>query len=317
VWTYVLRRLLLSGFLVFMVATFLFFSIHLLPGDPALLILGGDSAQATPEQLARVRARLGLDRTLPVQYLSWLARVSRGDLGTSLVDDRPVATDLANRLPRTLQLVVPATLVSLALGIPLGMFAARRRGRLADPAASTVALVGFSMPVFVVGMLLVLLFSLSLGWLPPTGYVAFGEDPGGFLRHLVLPVLALAAAPLATTMRMTRSSFLEQTSLEYVRTARAKGLGEGAVAWRHVLRNALLPVVTVVGLQVGSMFAGAVLVEYIFSWPGLNALLLGSLGTRDYPMIQGVVLLAAVLFVAVNFLTDLCYAVVNPRIRYG
>jgi peptide/nickel transport system permease protein len=243
--------------------------------------------------------------------------VSRGDLGTSLVDDRPVVTDLANRLPRTLQLVVPATLVSLALGIPLGMFAARRRGRLADPAASTVALVGFSMPVFVVGMLLVLLFSLSLGWLPPTGYVPFGEDPGGFLRHLVLPVLALAVAPLATTMRMTRSSFLEQTSLEYVRTARAKGLGEGAVAWRHILRNALLPVVTVVGLQVGSMFAGAVLVEYIFSWPGLNALLLGSLGTRDYPMIQGVVLLAAVLFVAVNLLTDLCYAVVNPRIRYG
>jgi peptide/nickel transport system permease protein len=315
--TYVVRRLLLSIFLIGVVATILFFSIHLLPGDPAVLILGGDSAQPTPEQIARVRGRLGLDRPLAVQYVSWLARVARGDLGTSLVDDRPVATDLANRLPRTLQLVVPATIVSVVAGVPFGMFAARRHGRLADPAASAAALVGFSMPVFVTGMLLVLLFSLRLGWLPPAGYVAFGEDPRGFLHHLILPVLALSAAPLATTMRMTRSAFLEHAALDYVRTARAKGLGERAVAWRHVLRNALLPVVTVVGLQVGSMFAGAVLVEYIFSWPGLNALLLNSLGTRDYPMIQGVVLLAAVLFVLVNLLTDLCYVVVNPRIRYG
>jgi peptide/nickel transport system permease protein len=234
-----------------------------------------------------------------------------------MVDDRPVARDLANRLPRTLQLVVPASALAVAAGIPLGMFAARRRGRLADPAASAAALAGFSMPVFVTGTLLVVVFSLTLGWLPPAGYVPFAEDPWGFLRHLALPVLALSAAPLATTMRMTRSSFLEHAALDYVRTARAKGLGERTVARRHVLRNALLPVVTVVGLQVGTMFAGAVLVEYIFSWPGLNALLLNSLGTRDYPVIQGVVLLAAALFVAVNFLTDLCYALINPRIRYG
>jgi peptide/nickel transport system permease protein len=317
VWSYLARRLALSLLLLFVVATVLFFSIHLLPGEPALLILGGDAAQVTPEQLARVRARLGLDRPLAVQYARWMGRVARGDLGTSLIDDRPVATDLANRLPRTLQLVVPATLLALAAGIPLGMMAARRRGRWADPAASAVALVGFSMPVFVVGMLLVAGFSLALGWLPPAGYVPFGESPGGFLRHLVLPVLALAAAPLATVMRMTRSSVLEQARLDYVRTARAKGLAEPAIARRHVLRNALLPVTAVVGLQVGSMFAGAVLVEYIFAWPGLNGLLLNSLGSRDYPMIQGVVLLAASCFVAVNFLTDLCYAVLNPRIRYG
>jgi peptide/nickel transport system permease protein len=317
VWSYVCRRLGISFGLLFVVATVLFFSIHLLPGDPALLILGGDAAQASPEQIARVRARLGLDRPLAVQYLTWLARVSHGDLGTSLVDDRPVAVDLANRLPRTLQLIVPATLLATAAGVPLGMLAARRRGGAIDPAASATALVGFSMPVFVTGMLLVLLFSLTLGWLPPAGYVPFGEDPWGFLRHLVLPVLALSAAPMATTMRMTRSSYLEQALLDYVRTARAKGVAESAVARQHVLKNALLPVVTVVGLQVGSMFAGAVLVEHIFSWPGLNSLLLGSLGTRDYPMIQGVVLLAAALFVAVNFLTDLCYALINPRIRYG
>ena len=316
-WRYLVRRTALAALLLLIVATLLFFSLHLLPGDPALLVLGGDAAQPTTEQIARVRARLGLDRPLPVQYVTWLARVARGDLGTSLLDDRPVARDLVNRLPRTLQLVVPATLLAVAGGVPLGMFAARRHDGIADPAASAAALVGFSTPVFVTAMLLVLAFSLGLGWLPPAGYVPFGEDPGGFLRHLVLPVLALAAAPLATVMRMTRSSFLEQAALDYVRTARAKGLGERAVAGRHVLRNALLPVITVTGLQVGAMFAGAVLVEYVFSWPGLNTLLLSSLSTRDYPVIQGVVLLGAALFVVVNLLTDLCYAVVNPRIRYG
>jgi ABC-type dipeptide/oligopeptide/nickel transport system permease component len=315
-WKFLVRRLGASAALLLVVATILFFSIHLLPGDPVLLILGGDAAQPTPEQIAVVRAKLGLDKPLWLQYVSWLQRVSRGDLGRSLVDDRPVARDLANRLPRTLQLVIPATLLSTAAGVALGMFAARRRGRLADPIASSTALLGFSMPVFVVGMLLVAVFSITLGWLPPTGYVPFGEDPAGFLRHLILPVLALSAAPMAITMRMTRSSFLEQSALDYVRTARAKGLPEPAVAWRHVLRNALLPVVTVVGLQIGGMFAGAVLVEYIFSWPGLNTLLLNSISTRDYPIVQGVVLLAAVLFVFVNLATDLCYALVNPRIRY-
>jgi len=315
-WKYLLRRVGVSLLLLYLVATMLFFSIHLLPGDPAILVLGGDTAQPTPEQIAIVRARLGLDRPLYVQYLAWLGRVLRGDLGNSLVDERPVARDLANRLPRTLQLVIPAVLVATAVGVPLGMFAARRRGGLADPAASALALLGFSMPVFVVGMLLVVVFSMQLGWLPPTGYVHFGENPRGFFRHLILPVLALSAAPMAITMRMTRSSFLEQSALDYVRTARAKGLPEPAVAWRHVLRNALLPVVTVVGLQAGSMFAGAVLVEYIFSWPGLNTLLLNSISTRDYPIIQGVVLLAACMFVLVNLVTDLCYALINPRIRY-
>lgn len=315
-WAYLLRRAGLSLVLLFVVATILFFSIHLLPGDPVLLILGGDAAQPTPEQIATVRAKLGLDQPLWVQYVRWLTRVIQGDLGRSLVDERPVARDLANRLPRTLQLVFPATLLATAAGVSLGMFAARRRGHLADPLTSATALMGFSVPVFVVGMLLVALFSITLGWLPPTGYVPFGEDPAAFLRHLILPTLALAAAPMAITMRMTRSSFLEQASLDYVRTARAKGLPEPAVAWRHVLRNALLPVVTVVGLQIGGMFAGAVLVEYIFSWPGLNTLLLNSISTRDYPIIQGVVLLAAVLFVFVNLLTDLGYALINPRIRY-
>ncbi|MGH7320532.1 MAG: ABC transporter permease, partial [Candidatus Rokuibacteriota bacterium] len=189
-WSYLVRRLGLSLLLLFLVTTFLFFSIHLLPGDPALLILGGDAAQPTPEQLARVRARLGLDRPLLVQYVAWMGRVARGDLGTSLLDDRPVARDLTNRLPRTLQLIVPATAVAAAVGVPLGMFAARRRGRWTDPAASALALVGFSMPVFVTGMLLVALFALGLGWLPPTGYVSPGESPREFLRHLILPVLA-------------------------------------------------------------------------------------------------------------------------------
>jgi peptide/nickel transport system permease protein len=212
---------------------------------------------------------------------------------------------------------VPASLVAVATGIPLGVFAARRRGRVADPAASAAALVGFSMPVFVTGMLLVVVFSLTLGWLPPAGYVPFAEDPGGFLRHLALPVLALAAAPLATTMRMTRSSFLEHAGLDYVRTARAKGVAEGVVVRRHALWNALLPVVTLVGLHLGLLLSGAVLTETIFALPGLGRLTITSVLARDYPVVQGVVLIGAVIFVVANLAVDVLYAWLDPRIRYS
>ena len=314
--TYLLRRLGLAAVLLWVVATVLFFSIHLLPGDPALLILGGDAAQASPEQIARVRARLGLDRPLWVQYAAWLGKVTRGDLGTSLIDERSVARDLANRLPRTLQLVVPATALAVGVGVPLGMFAGRRRGRLADPAASAVALAGFSMPVFVVGMLLVLVFSLRLA-----GSRRRGACHPARRRRLPPPSRAAGdrarGRPAGDRDADDAIELSRGSGPGFRRTARAKGLAERVVAWRHVLRNALLPVTSIVGLQVGSMFAGAVLVEYIFAWPGINALLLNSLGTRDYPVIQGVVLLGSALFVLVNLATDLCYGLVNPRIRHG
>ncbi|HLW58736.1 MAG TPA: ABC transporter permease [bacterium] len=314
---YLARRIGGAVVLLWVVASVVFFSLYLLPGDPALIILGGLDAHPSPEQVQRVRAQLGLDRPVVVQYLGWASGLLRGDLGRSLVSGRAVTTDLAVRLLRTLQLIVPAAGVAMAIGIPAGVYSARARDTLMDPIVSALTLLGFSVPVFVIGPGLVSIFTLWLGLLPSGGYVGAFQDPGGFAVHLILPALALAAAPAATTMRMTRSSILEQTSLDYVRTARSKGLGERQVVGRHVLRNALLPVLTVLGLQVGAMFAGSVLVETIFNWPGMNLFLLEALGQRDYPVIQAVVLVAASIFIAVNVLIDVTYALVDPRIRYA
>ncbi len=314
---YLFRRLAIAVVLLWVVASVIFFSIYLLPGDPAHVILGGMDANPTPEQLQAVRQKLGLDRPLLTRYLEWLGDLARGDFGRSLVTDRPVASDLLTRLVRTLQLIVPAITIALATGVPAGVFAARRRGTIFDPLASGVTLLGFSVPVFVVGPLLVYVFALWLRLLPSGGYAHPIENPGVFLSHLILPSLALASAPMATTMRMARSAVLEQLPLDYVRTARSKGLSEPGVLRRHVMQNALLPVLTIVGLQIGAMFAGSVIVEAIFNWPGMNTFLLQAIGLRDYPVIQAVVLMASGIFITVNFLTDVGYAVLDPRIRYG
>jgi peptide/nickel transport system permease protein len=314
---YLLRRFFIAIVLLWVVASVVFFSIYLLPGDPAHIILGGLDANPSPEQLEAVRARLGLDRPIATRYLDWLGQLARGDFGRSIITNRPVAADLSVRLGRTLQLIVPAMLVAMAVGVPAGVYAARRRGTIMDPLASTVTLLGFSVPVFVTGPILVYVFSLSFRWLPSGGYATLADGLPRFLAHLVLPALALAAAPMATAMRMSRSSVLEQLPLDYVRTARSKGLAEAGVMKAHVLRNAYLPVLTIMGLQVGSMFAGSVIVEAVFNWPGMNAFLLQSIGLRDYPVIQAVVLVASAIFITMNLLTDVSYAVLDPRIRYG
>lgn len=315
--TYLLRRTGIAAVLLWVVASVVFFSVYMLPGDPAHIILGGLDANPTPEQLQEVRRQLGLDRPVAVQYADWLGRLVRGDFGRSLVTDRPVARDLSVRLVRTIQLILPAMVIAVGVGVPAGVFAARRRGTLLDPLASGFTLIGFSVPVFVIGPILVYLFALRFALLPSGGYVTFAASPDRFLAHLVLPALALAAAPMATAMRMTRSAVLEQLSLDYVRTARSKGLGEGRVIGQHVLRNALLPVLTILGLQVGAMFAGSVLVENIFNWPGMNTFLLQAIGLRDYPVIQAVVLVASAIFISLNVLTDVAYAVLDPRIRFS
>jgi peptide/nickel transport system permease protein len=314
---YVTRRLLFALVLLWVVATTIFFSIYLLPGDPAQMILGGSDASPSPEQIALVRKQLGLDRPLVVQYVDWLTSLARGDMGRSLLNGRPVATDLAARLGRTIELIVPAVLLSLAIGVPAGVVAARRRGSWLDPVLSAVTLFGFSVPVFVIGPLLVYVFAIALRILPSGGYASPAEDLGRFLSYLILPAATLSASPAATAMRMTRSSVLEQMSLDYVRTARSKGLDEPRVVSRHVMRNAFIPVLSVLSLQVGLMFAGSVLIELIFNWPGMNTFLLNSVNTRDYPVIQSVVLTAAAIFVLVNLLTDLSYAIIDPRIRYS
>ena len=314
---YLVRRMLTALGLLWVVASIVFFSIYLLPGDPAHIILGGMDANPTPEQLQAVREKLGLERPALTRYVEWLAHVLRGDFGRSLINDRPVAPDLLVRLGRTLQLIVPAISIAVAVGVPAGVFAARRRGTVYDPLTSGLTLLGFSVPVFVVGPMLVYVFALWLKVVPSGGYVHPAEHPLRFLTYLILPALALAAGPMATTMRMARSAVLEQLPLDYVRTARSKGLSDPGVVGHHVLRNALLPVLTIVGLQIGAMFAGSVIVEAIFSWPGMNAYLLQAIGVRDYPVIQAVVFTASGLFITINFLTDVGYAVLDPRIRYA
>lgn len=314
---YLARRISLSLLMLWVVATVLFLFVHLLPGDPAMIILGGEESNPSPEQIETVRRKLGLDRPLHEQYLSYFGGLLHGDLGESFLTGRPVALDLRLRFGRTLQLVGPALILASLLGVLVGLLAANSRGRWPDGLLSSIGLAGYSMPSFVVGSLLVLVISIWLGWLPSSGYVEFGRSPGRFLAYLILPVTALAIRRMAATMRMTRMSMIEQYMMDYVRTARAKGLREWLIIYRHVLRNALIPVVTVIGLQLGNMFAGAMIVENLFNWPGLNRMLLKAMNNRDYPMILGGVLLTSTIFVLINLFTDLTYAIIDPRIRHG
>jgi peptide/nickel transport system permease protein len=312
---YVARRLIETVVLVFFVSTIVAVFIHLIPGDPASLIVGDN--QSTPERIAAVRANLGLDRPLYEQYLDWISGIARGDFGESLFTGRDIRTDLAKRIPRTLELGGAALLVSILVGIPLGVVAAHYRNRAPDVIVSSFAIAGLSVPVFVIGTLMVLLFSVKWQIFPASGYVPFGEDPIEHIKRLTLPAVTLGILASATIMRMTRSSLLEVLGEDYVRTARAKGARERTVVYGHALRNALIPVVTVVGLQMGTLLGGSVLVEYIFNWPGLSTYLISGINQRDYPVVQAVVLVIAVVFVLINLATDLLYAVIDPRIKYG
>ncbi len=314
---YVIRRAITTLILLYLIITAVFLLLHLLPGDPAMTVLGGIDSNPTQEDIDRVRNELGLDRPLYEQYITYLGNTVRLDLGNSFVNGRPVANDLFTRLPRTMMIIVPAIILAVLTGIPLGILAARYRRSLIDPAVSSIALLGFSVPVFVSGLLMVYLFAIQLDWLPANGFVAPRDDFVEFLKRAAMPVVALMLGPMAITMRMTRSSMLEQMGNDYVRTARAKGLGEITILRRHVLQNALLPVVTVVALQFGAMFAGSVLIEFLFNWPGVNTYLLTAIGVRDYPVVQGVVLVIASIFVLINFLTDISFVLFDPRIQHN
>jgi len=313
--TYILRRALQSGVLIFVVASLVAIFIQFLPGDPAYTILGENNA--TPERVAALRAKLGLDQPILVQYKDWLGGVIRGDLGRSLTSNRPVTTDLAQRLPRTFELIIASTILASVIGVSAGVVAAAHHNRLPDVTVSLVSLVWISTPVFVSGTLLILAFSIKLKIFPATGYVGFSEDPLGHIQRLVLPAVTLALLDAAVILRMTRSSLLEVLGEDYVRTARAKGVGSGTVLYGHALRNALIPVITVIGLQMGTLLGGTVLVEFIFNWPGVSSYLIAAIGQRDYVVVQAVVLVIATLFILLNFVTDLVYAAIDPRIKYG
>jgi peptide/nickel transport system permease protein len=300
----VARRLLVALPTTLAVATLVFSLIHLIPGDPVLIMLG-DGAQ--PTDVAELRGKLGLDRPLGEQYVSFLGGLLHGDLGTSLHFGEPVSRLIARHYPATVELALAALAVALVVSLPLGMLAAYRRGSWIDRGARFFSLAGVSMPNFWLGPIAILLFSIQLGWLPVSGR--------GGISHLVLPAATLGLALAALLTRMIRSALGEELTKPYLVTARAKGLSPARVAIRHALRNALVPVVTIVGLQFGSLLTGAILTETIFGWPGIGRLLIQAIRLRDYPLVQGAVLLIAVTYVAVNLATDLLYAWIDPRIR--
>ena len=299
------RRLLLTIPVLLGVATLVFSLIHLIPGDPAQAMLGDTASQRDVEEL---RHRLGLDRPLLEQYGMFLSGAVRGDLGTSLRTGLPVTSQILERMPATVELAAAAMLLAISIAIPLGIAAAVWKGTAVDHAAMTMALAGVSVPNFWLGPLLAIIFAVELGWLPVSGR--------GSLLHLVLPAISLGAALAAILARMTRATLLEELREQYVQAARARGVSRARAVLRHAFRNSLIPVVTIVGLQFGAVLTGAVITETIFSWPGIGRLLIQSIGFRDYPLVQGCILLIAVTYLAVNLVTDLLYGVLDPRIRY-
>ncbi len=315
---FLVRRLLLTIPVLLGVATMVFALIHLVPGDPAVSMLG---EAATPADVAALRARLGLDDPLAVQYTRFLRQAAQGDLGASLRSGRPVTTELAEKLGATVLLATAAMGVALVVALPLGILAAVRANTWVDSLAMALALVGVSMPNFWLGPLLALLFGVTLGWLPVSGRgrstaMLVGSVPRVPPEYLVLPALTLGLALAAMLARMTRASLVEELRELYVRAARARGLSKRRAVVRHALRNGLIPIITIVGLQFGAVLTGTIVTETIFAWPGLGRLLIQSIQFRDYPMVQGCILLIAVTYVGMNLLTDLAYGLADPRIRY-
>lgn len=330
---YTIRRLIALIPVLIGVSVIVFLFLHLIPGDPASAMLGD---HATPDAIAKLRTAYGLDQPLPQQYALYVGHLLQGDLGRSIRTSQPVQVEMAQRLPATIELTIVAMLFAVIIGLPAGIVSAWRRGSAIDYASVVFALTGVSMPIFWLGLMLAWLFGVQLKLLPFSARLDTGAHYtpmtnlivldallqrdwgilGQALRHLVLPALALSTVPMAIVARMTRGAMIEVLHQDFVRTARAKGLRDIVVVGGHALRNALLPVVTIIGLQVGTLLSGAILTETIFSWPGIGRWVYESIGLRDYPVVQGMTLVIAVIFVFTNLLVDLSYAWLDPRVRY-
>ena len=310
---YVIRRLLGILPVLILVALGSFLLVHLVPGDPAMVMLGND---ATPQQIQALKTQMGLDRSLPEQFALWGRQVLHGNLGESFFLGRPVTQSLMERLPATLQLALLSLIFSLLIGIPAGILAAVRQNTKWDQLIMITAMGGISIPSFWLGLFLILVFSVRLGWLPSGGYSPLWDDFWGGLRILVLPSISLGFMQAALIARMTRSSMLEVLRQDYVRTAKAKGLDWWRVTLRHALKNAMIPVITTIGTAFGVLLGGAVIVEIVFTYPGLGRLVVLAVQRRDYPLVQGALLLASVIYVLVNLAVDLLYGVFDPRIKY-
>lgn len=310
----IIRRLAAGVVLLFIVATVVFLAMQLVPGDPARLILTGTGATPTEEAVEQLREKLGLNLSLWEQYVRFLGDIVGGTLGTSVQDGQPVIDHIAQRLPRTLQLVLTATAVSVICGVSLGALAARRGGWL-DRATLFVTSFAVAVPAYVAAVVLVYFVGVQLRWLPSGGYTAPERDFGGFLETLILPVIALSIGFTGIVARMTRSSVLGVANQDWVRTGRAIGNKEGTVFRKHVLRNSMSPVLSVTALQLGGLLGGTVIIERVFSWPGLSGLLIDGVTSRDYPLVQGVVLVIAALFILINIVVDIAYGFLDPRGR--
>jgi peptide/nickel transport system permease protein len=331
---FTVRRLLLLVPILLGVSILVFAWVHALPGSPANSLLG---ERATPALVEAYQKKYGLDRPIPIPYWDYVKTTAHGDFGTSIASHRPVSTELRERFPATIELAVAALLFALLLGIPLGVLAAKHYGQPVDHGSLVVSLLGISTPIFFLALLLKYLFAVKLGWLPSVGRITITLDvkhPTNFyivdaiitrdwatlrdvLRHLILPAIALGSIPLAIIARITRAAVLDVLNEDYVRTARAKGMSPGVVQRRHVLRNAMLPISTVIGLQTGLLLSGAVLTETVFEIPGMGSWLRDAIFNRDYPVLQGWILFLAIMFVLVNLVVDISYAIFNPRIRYS
>jgi len=309
-----IRRLALLVPMLFGMSVAVFLIIRLVPGDPVLAVLG---LGATPELVATLRADLGLNEPFYVQYLTWIGDVLRGDFGTDYRSNEPIGDLLLSRLPVTIELAALSMVLAVALAIPLGVLAAARRGRAADKTVQGVSLVGLSVPDFWLGIMLILIFALGAGALPSSGYVPFREDPVENLRHMALPALSLAIGLAAVLIRITRAAMLDVLQQDHIRFSRAKGISERSVIFKHALRNAAIPIVTVVGLQAGYLLGGAIVIEQVFALPGVGRLVLDAVLQRNYPVVQAAVLMIGLLFVLTNLAADLLYTVLNPKLRTG
>jgi peptide/nickel transport system permease protein len=311
---FLVRRAFISAVTLVLISLIVFAGIRAIPGDPARVLAGAEADEAG---LQEIREKYGLTDPLPAQYLRWLGHAVRGDLGVSIRTRQRVAEVVGAKLPITLELACLSVLVALAVAIPAGVLAAVRRNTVWDALATTVSLGGVSIPNFWLGIMLILLVSVRLGWLPASGFVPLWQDPLDNLRRMVMPSLVLGTGLAAVLMRQTRNAMIEALGADYVRTARAKGLAQPAVVLRHALRNGLVPVVTILGLQMGALMSGAVVTEQIFVVPGFGRLIVEAVFTRDYPLVQGVVLITATAYVLINLLVDVSYSILNPRIRLG
>lgn len=311
--SYFLRRLLMAIPVLLVVALSVFLLLRLSPGDPATIIAGD---MANPEQVANIRHALGLDQPIHSQFLIWMGNLLQGDFGTSLISQTPVSSMITQRLEPTISLAVAAILITVLVAVPLGVVAAWRQGSWIDNAVMSTSVIGFSVPVFVIGYLLIQVFAIELRWLPVQGFRSMDQGMAEYLRRLVLPALTLSSVYIALIARMTRASMLEVLQEDYIRTARAKGLSQRVVLFRHALRNAGVPILTVIGAGFTLMVSGVVVTESVFNIPGLGRLIVDAVLARDYPVIQALILLTAGLYVVINLLIDLSYAITDPRIRY-